>query len=96
MASEIELLWRLYPQLTRTNDSTRSRARWKTTFPVCALRQAVIPEGMNDEKHDHWESYESRRPRPIVPEPSTYGALLVLACFVLLAIRRYNASKGTK
>lgn len=51
---------------------------------------------MNDEKYDAWASYESRKPRPIVPEPSTYGALLVLACFVLLAIRRCNASKRTK
>ena len=35
-----------------------------------------------------WERYEDRRPRPIVPEPSAYGAGMLLAVLAVIVGRR--------
>jgi len=50
---------------------------------------------MNQRETDAWSSYESRKhhpPHAVVPEPSTYGAIFVALCLILLAILRF---KGT-
>jgi hypothetical protein len=47
---------------------------------------------MNQRENDAWTSYESRKhpPHPIVPEPSTYGAIFLALCLIFLAILRFK------
>jgi hypothetical protein len=33
-----------------------------------------------------------RKPRPIVPEASTYGAILILLCFLVLLVKKYRSN----
>jgi hypothetical protein len=41
-----------------------------------------------------WDPYsDAKKPKPIVTEPSTYGAIFIGATFACLATRRYFINK---